>query len=159
MKYLRPFEHKDRGFESHSRHGFLCLCFPVQVVALWQADPLFKESCQLSVRCTASELIEIEERKQSLIRQGRRIYFTFQLLLSLLAFIIVNVESFRNKSCTIHRHNLHVLNYNLTSYQKSVNYSWIKLFALPLSGIKCSVVIQKHLSQHWKIFSSLTAVL
>jgi hypothetical protein len=31
MKYLRPLEHWDRGFESHSRHGclfvfILCLC-------------------------------------------------------------------------------------------------------------------------------------
>jgi hypothetical protein len=26
-KYLRPHEHCNRGFESHSRHGCMCVCF------------------------------------------------------------------------------------------------------------------------------------
>jgi hypothetical protein len=44
MKYLRPLEPWDRGFESHSRHGclsafILCLCCPVKVAALRWAHP------------------------------------------------------------------------------------------------------------------------
>jgi hypothetical protein len=41
---LRPLEHWDRGFESHSRHGclsafILCMCCPVLISTLRRADP------------------------------------------------------------------------------------------------------------------------
>jgi hypothetical protein len=45
MNCLRPLEHRDHGFEFHSRHGYLCafnlcLCCPVyRLVALRRADP------------------------------------------------------------------------------------------------------------------------
>jgi hypothetical protein len=52
---LRSLEHWDRGFESHSRHGCLCLfilfvLFCVQVAAaLRRADPPYKESYRLCI--------------------------------------------------------------------------------------------------------------
>jgi hypothetical protein len=55
MNCLRPLKHWDRGFESHLRHGCLCVysvfvlsC--VQVAALRRADPPSKESYQLCKR-------------------------------------------------------------------------------------------------------------
>jgi hypothetical protein len=55
MKWLRPLEYWDRGFESNSRHGclsacILCSCRPVQVAALRRADPPSKEAYRLSTR-------------------------------------------------------------------------------------------------------------
>jgi hypothetical protein len=55
MKRLRPLEHWNRGFESHSRHGCLCafilfLLFCVWVGPLRRAHPPPKESYWLSIR-------------------------------------------------------------------------------------------------------------
>jgi hypothetical protein len=55
MNCLCPLEHWGCGFKSHLRHGclstfILCLCCPVQVVALQRADPPSKESYRLSTR-------------------------------------------------------------------------------------------------------------
>jgi hypothetical protein len=49
MKYLRSLKHWNRGFESHLRHGCLCVysvCV-VYVAALRRADPPSKESYRL----------------------------------------------------------------------------------------------------------------
>jgi hypothetical protein len=62
MKFLRPLEHWDRGFESRWRHGrlyafILCLCCPVYVAALQRADHSSKESYQLSISVRLRNLI------------------------------------------------------------------------------------------------------
>jgi hypothetical protein len=49
MKCLRLLKHRGHEFESHSRHGclfafILCLCSPMYVAALRQADPPSKKS-------------------------------------------------------------------------------------------------------------------
>jgi hypothetical protein len=51
---FRPLKHWDRGFESLSKHGsmsafLLCLCCPVHVAALRQADPPSKEPYRLCI--------------------------------------------------------------------------------------------------------------
>jgi hypothetical protein len=54
--FLRPLKHWDRGFESHSRHGYrlsafnLCSCCLVYAAALRRADPSSKESYRLPIR-------------------------------------------------------------------------------------------------------------
>jgi hypothetical protein len=52
---LGPHEQRDRGFESHSRYGcmgafffFFLVCSPLQVEALWWADPACKEPITMS---------------------------------------------------------------------------------------------------------------
>jgi hypothetical protein len=52
MDSLRPLKHWDRWFESHLRHGFLCVLILfvlpyVQVATLRTAHPPSKESYQL----------------------------------------------------------------------------------------------------------------
>jgi hypothetical protein len=56
-----------------------------------------------------------------------------EFLLSLLSFVVDNMEKFQTNSdihsiSTRHRYNLHVPNSNLNKYQKGVYYSGIKLF-------------------------------
>jgi hypothetical protein len=56
-----------------------------------------------------------------------------EFLLSLLSFVVDNLETFQTNSdirsvSTRYRYNLHVPNTNLSKYQKGVYYSGIKLF-------------------------------
>jgi hypothetical protein len=56
-----------------------------------------------------------------------------EFLFSLLPFIVDNTETFQTNSDihsinTKHKHDLHMLNIILTSYQKSSYYAGIKLF-------------------------------
>jgi hypothetical protein len=56
-----------------------------------------------------------------------------KFLLSLLSFVVDNIEKFQTNSdihniSTIYRYNLHVPNTNLSKYQKGVYYTRIKLF-------------------------------
>jgi hypothetical protein len=82
-RYLRSLKHRDRRFESHSRHRRLsafdlCLCRPVQVAALRGADHQSTGSYQPSIRFIISQLILNGNRPDSLIPQGgrRRSYCT-----------------------------------------------------------------------------------
>jgi hypothetical protein len=57
-----------------------------------------------------------------------------EFLLSLLSFVMDNIETFQTNSdnhniSTRYRYNLHVPNTNLSKYQKGVYYSGIKLFS------------------------------
>jgi hypothetical protein len=62
-----------------------------------------------------------------------------EFLLSLLSFVVDNMEKFQTNSDihninTRHKHDLHQLSANLTSYQKGAYYAEIKLFnSLPKS--------------------------
>jgi len=64
-----------------------------------------------------------------------------QYILSLLLFIVKNVEEFITNSevhtiNTRHRSDLHPPSINLTKYQKGVYYSWIKIFSHLPQNIK-----------------------
>jgi hypothetical protein len=68
---LRPLEHWDRGFESHSRYGCVSAFFCVVLSCVWvedlrRADPPSKESYQLSNRLISfSEIVsELEQAKR-----------------------------------------------------------------------------------------------
>jgi hypothetical protein len=54
-----------------SARALLCLCSPVQVVALQRADPLSKESYQLSTRFRVSGLILNWNRPEVIMSDGR----------------------------------------------------------------------------------------
>jgi len=73
-----------------------------------------------------------------------------QYILSLLLFVVKNVDEFITKSevhtiNTRHRSDLHPPSINLTKYQKGVYYSWIKIFSHLPQNIK-------HLSWNVKKF-------
>jgi hypothetical protein len=73
-----------------------------------------------------------------------------EFLLSLLSFVVDNMEKFQTNSAihsisTIYRYNLPVPNSNLSKYQKEVYYSGIKIF----SNLPPNV---KNLSQNIKMF-------
>jgi hypothetical protein len=64
-----------------------------------------------------------------------------EFLLSLLLFVVDNMEKFHTHSDTQstntrHKHDLHMLNVNLVSYQKGAYYAEIKLFSTLPSSIK-----------------------
>jgi hypothetical protein len=50
MKYFRPLQHWDRGFESHSRHGCLCAFILCVGSGLATADAPSEESYRLCIR-------------------------------------------------------------------------------------------------------------
>jgi hypothetical protein len=64
-----------------------------------------------------------------------------EFLLSLLSFVVDNMEKFQTNSDihninTRHKHDLHQPSANLTSYQKGAYYAGIKLFTTPPDSIK-----------------------
>jgi hypothetical protein len=64
-----------------------------------------------------------------------------EFLLSLLSFVVDNIEKFQTNSdihniCTRYRYNLHVPNINLSKYQKGVYYTGMKPFNDPSPTIK-----------------------
>jgi hypothetical protein len=84
-----------------------------------------------------------------------------EFLLSLLSLIVDNVEKFKTNADihsinTRHKHDLYMLNANLTSYQKGAYYAGIKLFNTSPVSIKSLSHNIKYLSQHWKIIFYLT---
>jgi hypothetical protein len=68
-----------------------------------------------------------------------------EFLLSLLSFVVDNIETFQTNSdihniSTRYRYNLYVPNTNLSKYQKGVYYSGIKLF----SNLPCTIKSMNH---------------
>jgi hypothetical protein len=71
---------------------------------------------------------------RELIKKFNILPLVSEFLLSLLSFVVDNAEKFHTYPdiCNIntrHKHDLHQLSANLTSYQKSAHYAWIKLFS------------------------------
>jgi hypothetical protein len=76
-----------------------------------------------------------------------------EFILSLLSFVVDNIEKFKTNSDmhivnTRHKHDLHMLNANLTSYQKGAYYAGIKSFNILPSSIKSLNSDIKYFNQH-----------
>jgi hypothetical protein len=74
MKFLCSFEHWDRGFDSHSRHGCLpaflvYLCFSVEVAALRQSCNPVQGVLPTVCKIHSSRLIVVGNRPEGLTRK------------------------------------------------------------------------------------------
>jgi hypothetical protein len=101
---------------------------------------------QESIYCKKKTIIVVAGVKRivfcrELFKKLNILPFASEYLLSLLSFVVDNMEKFQTNSDinninTSHKHDLHQPSANLTSYQKGAYYAGIKLFTTLPGSIK-----------------------